>query len=358
MSIRIYKRKSNKTTNWTAAVAVRGLTLPNIPYTKGGFATKEQAEEFARIKEQELLGRLEGIPKLKYIQFNEFVVKYLELCKMNNTPSHFESKKSVVQHSIAPFFNRKKLINIHPVDIEAFICKRRNEGLSQKTILNEYTILKHMFHQAIIWDYLRINPCEKVTRPKVAQPLPEFLSIEQIKKVFRFIEENEEYHRCSHLVKVLFYTGCRRGEISNLRWSDVDLEQDIVAVQAHDNWQPKDYEARTIGINHALHKTLMEFREWQKALGVYDKYLFPREIYGGEDNLSEIMHKLMKKIGITVKQLMHVWRHSFAYHMIRGGTAPAYLQQLMGHQDIRTTMSYLKLTQTDVSQKTECLPDF
>jgi integrase/recombinase XerD len=188
--------------------------------------------------------------------------------------------------------------------------------------------------------------------------LPEFLTTEKIKQVFRFIEENEEYHRCFYLVQVLFYTGCRRGEISNLRWSDVDLEQDIIAIQAHDNWQPKDYESRTIGINKSLHKTLVEFMEWQKALGVHGKYLFPREIYGGEDNLSEIMHKLMKRIGITVKQPMHVWRHSSAYHMIRGGTASAYLQQLMGHQDIRTTMSYLKLTQTDVSQKTECLPDF
>jgi len=88
------------------------------------------------------------------------------------------------------------------------------------------------------------------------------------------------------------------------------------------------------------------------------KYLFPREIYGLDDNLTGIMHNLMKAAGIEVNQPMHVWRHSFAYHMIRGGTKPAYLQQLMGHQDIRTTMSYLKLTQTDVSQKTECLPDF
>ena len=243
---KIYKRKFNTATTWTAAVAVRGITPPNKPHTKGGFATKEQAEEFARIKEQELLSRLEGIPKLNYIQFNEFVVKYLELCEMNNTPSHFESKKSVIQHSIAPFFNKKKLINIHPVDIETFISKRRNDGSSQKTILSEYTILKHMFHQAIIWDYLRINPCEKVARPKVSQPLPEFLTTEKIKQVFRFIEENEEYHRCFYLVQVLFYTGCRRGEISSLRWSDIDLEQDIIAIQAHDNWQPKDYESRTI----------------------------------------------------------------------------------------------------------------
>ncbi len=70
------------------------------------------------------------------------------------------------------------------------------------------------------------------------------------------------------------------------------------------------------------------------------------------------MRRLMDAVGIKVKQPMHVWRHSFAYHMIRNGARPAYLQQLMGHQDIRTTMAYLKLTQTDVSQQTEVLPDF
>jgi len=103
---------------------------------------------------------------------------------------------------------------------------------------------------------------------------------------------------------------------------------------------------------------LLEFREWQRSLGVYGKYLFPREIYGLDDNLTGLMHNFMKAAGIEVDQPMHVWRHSFAYHMIRGGTKPAYLQQLMGHQDIRTTMAYLRLTQTDISQQTECLPDF
>jgi site-specific recombinase XerD len=44
--------------------------------------------------------------------------------------------------------------------------------------------------------------------------------------------------------------------------------------------------------------------------------------------------------------------------MIRGGTLPAYLQELMGHQDVRTTMAYFKLTKTDLTQQTEVLPDF
>ncbi len=193
---------------------------------------------------------------------------------------------------------------------------------------------------------------------KVAQPLPEILSEEQIIQVLQFIEEHEELHHCQYLVKILFYTGCRRGEILHMRWSDVDLKQDMIAIQSHDDWHPKDYEARTIGINKVLHDTLVEFREWQRALGFYSKYLLPRAVYGMEDYLTTTMRRLMDAVGIKVKQSIHIWRHSFAYHMIRGGAKPAYLQQLMGHQDIRTTMSYLKLTQTDVSQQTELLPDF
>ena len=82
------------------------------------------------------------------------------------------------------------------------------------------------------------------------------------------------------------------------------------------------------------------------------------EGYGVEDWGTETMSRLMKAAGVRVKQPVHVWRHSFAYHMILNGARPAYLQQLMGHQDIRTTMAYLKLTQTDVSQQTEVLPEF
>ena len=195
-------------------------------------------------------------------------------------------------------------------------------------------------------------------RPRVAQPLPEVLSEEQIRQVLGYAEEHEEWNHCVYLIKVLFYTGCRRGEIINLRWSDVDLEQNIVTIQAHDGWQPKGYEARTIGINAALRETLAEFREWQDAKGLYGKYLLPRAIYGEEDYLTVTMRRLVTAAGVKVKQPVHIWRHSFAYHMIRGGARPAYLQQLMGHKDIRTTMAYLQLTQTDVSQQTEVLPDF
>jgi site-specific recombinase XerD len=358
VSIRIYKRKHKNTTTWTASVTVHGVTLPRKPHTRGGFSTREQAEQYAKAKEQELLSRLEGIPELRKAGFNEFAARYLEYCQKNNTPGHYASKKSVINRSIMPFFGNRKLISLRPHGIEAYISKRREDGASQKTILNEYTILKHMLNQAVKWDYLRANPCIKVNRPKVVQPLPEVLSESQIRHVLQFTTEHEEFHHCFFLVKVLFYTGCRRGEISNLRWCDVDLEQNIITIQAHDQWHPKDYEARTIGISSALHKTLVEFRKWQVALNVYGKYLLPRQIYGREDYLTETMRRLMKAAGVKVKQPMHIWRHSFAYHMIRGGVKPAYLQQLMGHQDIRTTMSYLRLTQTDVSQQTECLPEF
>jgi integrase/recombinase XerD len=358
VSIRIYKRKYKNTVNWTASVVVRGITPPRKPHIRGGFITKEQAKKYARGKEQEFLARLEGIPELKQISFNHFALMYLEHCQKSNTSRHYISKSYVIKKSFLPFFGDVKLINIHPIDIETYLAKRTQDGLSQKTILNEYTMLKHIFNQAVKWDYLRVNPCNKVNRPKVGQILPEILSMQQIKQIMEFIDKHEEFYRCKYLIKILFYTGCRRGEVANLRWSDAHLDQNIITIQAYDNWHPKDYEARTIGINNVLHKTLVEFKEWQQSLNVYGKYLLPRAIYGMEDNLTEILRKLMKAAGINVKQPIHIWRHSFAYHMICGGSKPAYLQQLMGHQDIHTTMAYLKLTQTDVSKETERLPDF
>ena len=358
MAHREYKRKHRKSASWTASVSVKGVTPPNKPYTKGGFDTRGQAEEHAIEIEREFLDMLEGIPRLKRISFKAFAEKYLKRCKIQNTLKYYRSKRSVIAKVMMPFFEDMNLIGIRPADIEAYIAKRRKDGKSQKTIANEFGMLSHMLNYAVKHDYLRENVCNKVDKPKYAQPRPEVLSLKQIKQVFKFAEEHEEWEHCSYMVKVLFYTGCRRGEICNLRWIDVDLEQDIITVQAHEFWHPKDYEARTIGICQTLHKTLVEFIGWQKALDVYAKYLFPRQIYGFEDYITETMRKLMNTAEVPVKQPVHVWRHSFAYHMIRGGTRPAYLQELMGHQDVRTTMAYFKLTKDDVTAQTEVLPDF
>ena len=96
MSIRVYKRRHAKKATWTASVSVRGVTEPKRPHTRGGFATRELAEQYARAKEKESLDRLEGVPKLKSIGFEKFSEQYLKTCKKNNTPRYFASKRSVV----------------------------------------------------------------------------------------------------------------------------------------------------------------------------------------------------------------------------------------------------------------------
>jgi hypothetical protein len=50
MSIRVYKRKHKNTITWTASVTVRGVTPQRKPHTRGGFPTREQAEQYARAK--------------------------------------------------------------------------------------------------------------------------------------------------------------------------------------------------------------------------------------------------------------------------------------------------------------------
>lgn len=348
---------------------MKGVTKPKKPYTRGGFETKEAALEHGRKKEQEFLEQLQGVPKIQSISFEKFAEKYLELCEQNNTLRYFRSKRSIIEVSLMPFFEKKRLVNIRPKDIEAYIAKRRSDkvipgdpdskNISPKTISNEYGVLSHMFNQAIRWDYLRVNPCDKVDKPKFAPPLPEYLSEEQIRQVFEYAEDHVEWYEWHYVVKILFYTGMRRGELLNVRWlEDVDLQENILAIQAHDMWQPKDYEARTIPINSVLHDTLVEFREWQYSEGMYQKYVLPRAIFGFEDYFTKKIGQLLKAAGVKVKQPVHVWRHSFAYHMVRGGAKIPYLQTLLGHEDIRTTMNYLKLTLDDVSEQTEILPDF
>jgi hypothetical protein len=117
-----------------------------------------------------------GYAKLTKVKFKDFTIEYIELCKKNNTQKHYATKRYVILKSLVPFFGSKTLLNIQATDIEAYISKRQQESASQKTLLNEYTLLKHMFNQAIRWDYLRANPCVKVDRPKIVLPLPQVLT--------------------------------------------------------------------------------------------------------------------------------------------------------------------------------------
>ena len=144
----------------------------------------------------------------------------------------------------------------------------------------------------------------------------------------------------------LYYGGLRLGECRNIRWEDIDFERGMVSVK-----QGKGGKDRGVFLHPRLSEAL-------KASGPREGgYVFVSQ-RGGRYNkrtIQEIVKQASKKAGIKKKVSPHTLRHSFATHLLEGGADIRYIQELLGHKDLRTTQVYTHIANKDIKRLADLL---
>ena len=201
------------------------------------------------------------------------------------------------------------------------------------TINTELNTLKAALNRAVALGYLARNPCREVKKLKTARKQVRFFSKEEVHELLAAGND-----RMRPIIEVLLYTGLRRDELAHLTWADVDLQRRIVAVQAKDGWNPKDYEVRHIPMAPRLLELLKSLPRKD------DSWVFSTSNGGPHAGhiLSRDFRKLVRACGIKGASL-HTLRHSFASHLVMNGTDVYTVQKLLGHSSIKTTEIYAHL---------------
>ena len=246
-------------------------------------------------------------------------------------------------------------------DIEAYLKKRRlNNNLSVTTIRDEHLTLNKIFKYGIARGYCKENLMEKISKPKkknraIIQNKPYIITEEQVKTLLGMATPY-----LSEIIQFLYNTGIRRGELENLRFEDVDMEKGLIFIRANEgDWQPKGGKERTIPINEIVRKILTQKISTRKK---NQQYVFVSTTGKKAYNYHKSFHKLMKKSGIADKipdsswKGVHLLRHSFCSYLVNEAQVPLpIVQEIMGHQDIKTTMIYIH---SDERQKRQAIQKF
>jgi site-specific recombinase XerD len=176
--------------------------------------------------------------------------------------------------------------------------------------------------------------------PKRAQQLPSVLSPEE---VTRLIEgARTPFHRI--LLMTLYATGLRRGELANLKVSDIDTARSVIHVLGGKGRKDRDVMLSP--------KLLEALRAYWRGLKVKPKtWLFP----GNPSHTAEhpISTKAIwlacrgaaKRAGLHKEVHPHTLRHCFATHLLEAGADLRTIQILLGHRDLEETTIYLHLSQ-------------
>ena len=172
-----------------------------------------------------------------------------------------------------------------------------------------------------------------ITRAKEYKSLPEVLSRNEVRRILSCLANRK--HRC--MISLIYSAGLRRSELLNLTPQDIMSERMLIRIMG---------KGKKCRYSLLSEKVLCELREYFKEYRP-QKWLFEGETPGEQYSASALVKVLKEaadRAGIKHRVHVHMLRHSFATHLLEQGTDLRTIQELLGHNDIKTTSIYLHVT--------------
>ncbi len=216
-------------------------------------------------------------------------------------------------------------------DFKEILKKRRYTG---KSISRKINSIKSFFRFLMDEGQLTANPAEDVSHPKYEQSPPRVLS----KIEYRALRDaSRGDDRMYAIIEILLQTGMRISELANLRMEDVDLERNIINIQAQESRS-----ARKVPLNAAAKDALLHYYEIRPRAREKTVFLTKTCRPFLVRNIRTAIDRYFRLAGIKEAKVNDL-RHTFIVEQLKAGTPLVYVSQLVGHKRITTTEKYLKL---------------
>ena len=294
----------------------------------------------------------------------------------------FSNYKYMYTMFVEPDFGKRKIVDLKRSDIRSFYNYLADERHVQiNTIDCIHTVLHQVLELGVEDDYLRYNPSDNALKE-----LKKARNFEVTKRRALTVPEQElfeaylckqgQYHRWYPIFIIMLWTGMRVGEVTGLRWCDIDLEDDTISVNHTLVYYDKRNDERcTFAINtpktaageriipmlpKVKEAFLME-KQYQEECGLesravvdgYRDFIFINRFgnvqHQGTLNKAlsrivrdcnfEILDKPHKKDTVILPKFSnHSLRHTFTTRMCEAGVNLKVMQEILGHADAETTM--------------------
>jgi len=229
-------------------------------------------------------------------------------------------------------FLRADYEKINEEKIREFLLNKQSKSYSPQTI--------NLFLNAIKFFYRDVvkNPHKVLIKfAKRSLKLPIVLSRKEVENLIHSARNMK--HRI--ILALAYGSGLRLSEVRSLRVKDIDFEELTIHIK-----NAKGKKDRITIVPEKLKNDL----EKAIALKNADELIFESNRGGkmSDRSLQKIFEQALKSAGIKKAATFHSLRHSFATHLLENGVDVRYVQELLGHQNIRTTQIYTHVTNPSV----------
>lgn len=278
-------------------------------------------------------------------------MRYLKL-ERNYSPNTIEAYTHDIDYLLN--FLRGEQIGVEDVrleHLETFAATIHEFGVSATSQARILSGVRSFFRFLVLDGVLRDDPSELLESPSVGEHLPEVLATEEVDRMEAAIDLSKwEGQRNRAIIEVLFSCGLRVSELVSLKFSDVFAEEKYLRIVG------KGDKERLVPISDTA---LNEIKLW-----LFDRNLM--KIKPGEQDyvflnrrgahLTRTMILIMIKrtaedAGITKTVSPHTLRHSFATALLQGGANLRAIQEMLGHENIKTTQIYTHIDITTLREE-------
>ena len=228
-------------------------------------------------------------------------------------------------------------------DIRLYINYLYDLKYTNKTISRHISSLRSFFKYLKKENIIDNNPMLLVSNPKLDKKLPKYLNFVDTEKLLNaFDNKNYVSIRNSLILEILYSTGIRVGEITNIKVSDISISNETIKVTGKGNKE------RIVYFGSRCKNLLnLYFKESYNKLNKNNiDYLLLSKTGKkiNEREIRTIVDEAAIIAGIKIKISPHVLRHTFATHMLQDGADLRSVQELLGHENLSTTQIYTHLT--------------
>ena len=275
-------------------------------------------------------GEYLGIIEDRKIRFGEFALKeYLPWSQANKAASTYKADQGCLRAHLIPIFGSRLMGSVTSKQIEDY--KTQRAGIVKpRTVNRELDLLKSMFARAVDWGVVRHHPAGSVKKLKFQREPPAWLTPSQVDQLLAVIDK-------PHLrafVVLGAHAGLRKGEILGLKWPDLDLDRRELTIR-----KTKNNEFRLVPMNELLYETLSGHPRHIRS-----KFVVCHSDTQGSPyrDLRAPFEKALQRAKLP-RIRIHDLRHTFGSNLVAAGVSLAVVKDLLGHNDIQTTMIYLHL---------------
>ncbi|MGJ7026108.1 site-specific tyrosine recombinase XerD [Petrimonas sulfuriphila] len=235
--------------------------------------------------------------------------------------------------------------------LEEFLAELHDNGIKARSVARIISGIKSFFHYLVLDGFIEENPGLLLEAPKIGLKLPVVLSVEEIDCLLDRIDvSTAEGARNYAIIETLYSCGLRVSELTNLRFSDLFFDEGFIRVQG------KGSKQRLVPISETAIQKIKNYllhRNQQRVIKGSEDVVFlsSRGTAISRVTVFYYIRQYAEAAGISKEISPHVFRHSFATHLLERGANIRVIQEMLGHEKITTTEIYTHMDRSFLRQE-------